>query len=290
MLKGNQNEIEFRELEKIGFENYFYDITGFNENDVLMLNQLLAYMQKNELVRLGITTDSFKKAATQRDFIEKYVMCNSESIENNYHFFERLLNGDTSFYVDSKNRGVLDELHNIIIDSIYSGEEISEKRFVDLVKEFSTEGPVDLLYEFNRFFCTRYFRSPRVHINTKKNIEDLIHNHEEIRDINLNFYTNMVMAYFAERMALNITNNFKSRIMLYKNSTEVPFITGDTPIICLTGNEMKGMSIFHYPISPRIGVELIITPRFSCFATANENTVIELRQYRTKLLDKKAQK
>ena len=27
--KGKQNKIEFRELEKIGYENYYYDISGY---------------------------------------------------------------------------------------------------------------------------------------------------------------------------------------------------------------------------------------------------------------------
>ena len=100
---------------------------------------------------------------------------------------------------------------NSILFSIY-GEEISEREVNDLVKEFSIEGTVDLKYEFNRFFCMQYFRSPRVHANTKKNIEELKQDYEAINDMNLNFFTNMMMVYFAERMALNITRNFKSSI------------------------------------------------------------------------------
>lgn len=277
-LKGNQNKIEFRELEKIGFEKYYYDITGFKEIDVLILNQLIANMQRKEMAKFGMTMDALNKAATQRDFIEKHVMCNSENIETEFHFFKKLLEGDLSFYKDSKNQGVLDELMNSMLHSIFYGEEISEKQVIDLVKEFSTEETVDLKYEFNRFFCMQYFRSPRVHTNTKKNIEELKQEYEVINDMNLNFFTNMVMVYFAERMALNITQNFKSSILLYKNNTEIPFITGDTPIICLTGNEMNGMSIFHYPISPKIAVELIIIPKFSDFATVSKNIVMELNQ------------
>ncbi len=36
-IKGNQKKIEFRELEKIGFEKYYYDITGFNNIDTSIL-------------------------------------------------------------------------------------------------------------------------------------------------------------------------------------------------------------------------------------------------------------
>lgn len=276
--KGNQNKIEFRELEKIGFEKYYYDITGFKENDILILKQLIADMQRKEIVKFGIKMDDLNEAATRRDFIEKNVMCNSENIETEFHFFEKLLEGDLSFYEDSKNQSILDALMNSIQDSIFYGKEISEKQVIDLVKEFSIDETVDLKYEFNRFFCMQYFRSPRVHADTKKNIEELKQKYEAINNINLNFLTNMMMVYFAERMALNITQNFKSSILLYKNNTEIPFVTGDTPVICLTRNEMNSKSIFHYPISPKIAVELIITPKFGDFATVSENVVMELNQ------------
>ena len=278
-LRGNQNKIEFRELEKIGFEKYYYDITGFKPKDVLILNKLIANMQRKELAKFGIAEESLNEAATQRDFIEKNVMCSAENIENEFHFYEKLLKGDLSFYEDGKNQGILDTLMESILASIYFGEEpLSEKQLVNLVKEFSIDETIDLKYEFNRFFCMQYFRSPRVHTNTKKNIEELKQKYEEINDMNSNFFTNMVMVYFAERMALNITQNFKSCILLYKNNTETPFVTGDTPIICSTGNKMDGKSIFHYPISPKIAVELVVVPKFSDFAIVNKNVVKELSE------------
>lgn len=276
--KGTQSKIEFRELEKVGFEKYYYDITGFKENDVIILNQIIANMQKKELAKLGIAKEVLNDAATQRDFIEKNVMCNSENIETESQFFEKLLKADLSFYEDSKNQSILDTLLKSILNSICYGEELSEKEWLDLIGEFSIEETADLKYEFNRFFCMQYFRSPRIHADTKKNIEELKYKFEAINDMNVNFFTNMLMVYFAERMALNITQNFKSSILLYKNNAEVPFITGDTPIICLTGEKLEPMSIFHYPISPKIAVELIITPKFSDFATINQNIVIELNQ------------
>lgn len=48
-----------------------------------------------------------------------------------------------------------------------------------------------------------------------------------------NFLINLLMIYYAERIALNITQRFESNILLYKNITNIPFITGDTPIVCI---------------------------------------------------------
>lgn len=278
-LKGNQNKIEFRELEKIGFEKYYYDVSGFKSKDVLILNKLIANLQRKEVVKFGMTKETLNEAAIQRDFIEKNVMCNSENIETEFHFYEKLLGGDLSFYKDSKNQIILDILQGSILDSMYYDKELlSDKQLFNLLSEFSIDEAVDLKYEFNRFFCMQYFRTPRVHMNTKNNIEELKREYEEIKDINTNFFTNMIMAYFAERMALNITHNFKSSILLFKNNTDIPFVTGDTPIICLNGNKMDGKSIFHYPISPKIAVHLIIVPKFSGFEDVNRNVIMELSQ------------
>lgn len=88
----------------------------------------------------------------------------------------------------------------------------------------------------------------------------------------------MVATYFAERMALNITQNFSTSILLFENKTDVPFVTGDTPIINLTGTEMDKMTIFHYPISPRIAIQLIVTHKLSEMAEVNHNIHIPLNQ------------
>lgn len=93
-IRGNQKKIEFQELKKIGFEKYYYDTTGFGNIDVSVLNQLLANLQEKEMLKFGIRTDMLTEAYSQRDFIEKNVMCCSESIETEFHFFDKLLEGD----------------------------------------------------------------------------------------------------------------------------------------------------------------------------------------------------
>ena len=132
--------------------------------------------------------------------------------------------GDLSFYKDSNNQSVLDSLMKSILDSILYGEEVSESQVIDLVKEFSTEETVDLKYEFNRFFCMQYFRSPRVHTNTKKNVEDFKQSYEAANDMTTNFLTNMMMVYFAERMALNITQHFKAAFCYIKIKQAFPLL------------------------------------------------------------------
>lgn len=203
-IRGNQKKIEFQELKKIGFEKYYYDTTGFGNIDVSVLNQLLANLQEKEMLKFGIRTDMLTEAYSQRDFIEKKVMCCSESIETEFHFFDKLLAGDLSFYEDSNNQKILNKLKKGILNSIFSDEQLSEKDIINIVKDFSMEKTIDLKYEFNRFFCMQFFRSPKVHSDTKRNIEELKKEYSKIKELNTDFLTNFLMLYFAERMALNL--------------------------------------------------------------------------------------
>ena len=124
----------------------------------------------------------------------------------------------------------------------------------------------------------QYFRSPRIHNNISVNIEELKKKNSELKELDTNFYVNMVAVYFAEQMALNITHNFSTSILLFENKTDTPFITGDTPIINLGGTEMNKITMFHYPISPRMATQLIVVPKFSNLEVINKNIHIPLDQ------------
>ena len=110
------------------------------------------------------------------------------------------------------------------------------------------------------------------------NFEKIKKDVKDLEDLNTNFYVNMVLAYFAERMAITLTQNFSTSILLYENKTDIPFITGDTPIINLTGTEADKMTIFHYPISPKIAIQLIVVPKLSNIAGVNRNVHMTLEQ------------
>lgn len=273
-LRGNQDPIEFRELEKIGFEKFYYDVTGFKESDIVILNEFLSYMQNKERVQLGIEPRVFSEAANQRDFIEKNIMCSYEDIDNKWGFIEKLSRRDFSFYKDSKRQNILDQIQEGMIKALlYQEDKFSEDDLLNMLNEFKDSvDENDLKYEFNRFFCMQYFRSPRIHNNTKFNIEELKKKSEKLKVLDTNFYINMVLVYFAERMALNITKNFSTSILLYENKTDIPFITGDTPIVNLTGTEINKETIFHYPISPSIAISLIVAPKSSDKTKINKNT------------------
>lgn len=155
LIRGKQERIEFCKLQNIGFEKYYYDVTGFQEKDKIILEQFLAHMQEKELVKIGIEPKIFSEAAEQRDFIEKRIMCPYENIDNKWNFLDKLSNGDFSFYRESKRQIVLDKLQKCMVDSIlFQENQLSNEEIINMVSEFFQEDSEedDLKYEFHRFF------------------------------------------------------------------------------------------------------------------------------------------
>lgn len=72
-------------------------------------------------------------------------------------------------------------------------------------------------------------------------------------------------------MALNITQNVKSKLVICENRTVLPFITGDTPIVVKPGSSAQ-LTVLYYPISPEISVNMVISNVFAL----KENKVVPI--------------
>ena len=122
--RGTQQTIEQRELMKIGFENYFYDISGFTERDLSIYEQFLAYIQKDQLIQFGVNMEAMELANVQKDFIEKEIMCSAEDIDNSYHFLDLLKSKNPSFYQDSTAQVLINTLRDEIVNRILFQEQV----------------------------------------------------------------------------------------------------------------------------------------------------------------------
>lgn len=261
--KGTQQVIEQRELMKIGFENYFYDISGFTKKDISVYKQFLAYIQKDQLIQFGVNMEALELADIQKDFIEKEIMCTAESIDNSYHFLDQLKSKDPSFYRDSTKQVLINTLRDEITNRILFQEQVlSDQELIQKVVECMDDiDTPDLKYEFNLFFCVQYFRSPKIHGNFSKSFEDFRKLSSNLSDLKTNFFVKLITLYYAQKMALNITQNLKSKLIVYENRTEIPFITGDTPIVAYPSSSAQ-LTRLYYPISPKIAVNMMISNIF----------------------------
>ncbi len=271
--RGAQQAIEQRELMKIGFENYFYDISGFTKKDISAYKQFLAYIQKGQLIQFGVDMENVELANTQKDFIEKEIICFGESIDNSYHFLEQLKSKNPSFYQDSSAQVLINTLRDEIRSRILFQEQIlsDQELFQKTIECTDDLDAPDLKYEFNLFFCMQYFRSPKIHDNLLKAFEDFKKLSSDYSDLKANFFVKLITLYYAQKMALNITQNLRSTLVIYENRTLLPFITGDTPIVAYP-NSSAQLTVLYYPISPEIAVSMMISNMFPL----KENEVVPI--------------
>lgn len=268
-VKGNQKEIEYALLENVGFEKYFYDMTGFSAVDVSLVSQLIAHIQKKHLVSVGLNPKLLGNANAERDFIES-LMGKYEDIDNKNQFLEKLISGDLSFYKDSPVQVLLSELRQEMFNAFIGDRKKSDTELMtDVLNVMEHIGDEDLKNEFHRFFFMQHQRSPVVHETQAKNFEEIKAQHSEIKDIKTDFYVNSLMVFFAEKIALNVSNNLHTWIERYENKTDIPYITADTPVVNLTGMEFLEKNEFYYPISPKIAIKLCVALKGSKYGKVN---------------------
>ena len=279
ITKGTQEQFEERELTKIGCENYYYDITGFDSKTVNIFKQLLSYMQRDNLVKLYINTAILEDANTQKDFIEKFVMCEVEDIESYHDFYTKICNRDLTFYEDSGQQKILDDMRNKLFISILEQTTISQEELSQMLTSFWKQdwNSPDLKYAFHEFFCMQYFRTPTVRNELFDGIRSIKEHHPDLAFIDEEFYVMMLSIYYSMQMALDLTQNYDTFMLVYENKTDVPFITGDCPIVPLTArNTTNEAIIYHYPITPQFAAEIIVCYKNSRFSKFKRNSVIEI--------------
>jgi hypothetical protein len=265
---GNQPEIEYALLENVGFGKYFYDMTGFSKADISVVSQLIAHIQKDNLVSLGLNPELLGDANAERDFIET-LMEQYEDIDNKYQFLDKMISGDLSFYKDSLVQETLNDLYDEVMNALFGGRKKSDMELmVDTLNAMEHIGDEDLKHEFHRFFFMQHQRSPVIHETQVNNFENLKSQYPAIKDINSNFYANSLMIFFAEIMSVNVSNKMHTWIERYDNKTKVPFVTTDTPVVNLIGMEFLEKNEFYYPISPKIAIKLCVTSKRSKYSKA----------------------
>ncbi|CBK75293.1 hypothetical protein CIY_27180 [Butyrivibrio fibrisolvens 16/4] len=225
-----------------------------------IVSKLISHMQKRSLVKMGIDFSLLAGAKIHKDFCES-VMCTFEDIDNENHFLDRLNRADAAFYKDTRMISAISLVREELFLSLLGQRGLSDEELKKIAIDalnYITEK--DYKYDFLRFFCMQFFRSPAIHNVEKKVIEEIKSDVKELKDLNTNFYVNSLMILFAEQMAQNINVNLSSWIEIYNNKTSIPFITSDTPIVNLTGDKFEDRNELYYPISPKIAIKLVCSP------------------------------
>lgn len=265
-------------VRNVGFEKYYYDISGFAEKDISFFYSVLRNIQRDAGYELVVKKDTILNAQQKRDYIE-CVMGDYEDIDNKYGFVERVINNDMHFYKDSIPQLMMNELMEEIVNGILYGEVTkSEKELLEsFIRGMEHINDDDYKYEFHRYLFMQYLRSPVRIEAQKKGFEELQQSHpNEIGDVNSSFYAIMISIYLAEKMAFNVTQSFHTWIERIENLTDNFFVTTDTPLICIAGTDSRYVNRFYYPLSPKIAMYLCVANKDSAFSK-EVNKTIEIR-------------
>lgn len=277
--KGRQAKIEHQLLTKVGFENFYYDISTFSENDINFHKKFISFFQRESGILFALDEEEIKTANEERDFIEKVAMCPAENIDNKYHFRKRLMDKDMSFYKDSVCRKIEDIFKRAVVESIiYQEQVLPDKVALELcgyaLQSLEDE---DLKYEFNLFLSMQYFRTPRIHKNLSDSFEEFKKKSNDLVDLNTKFSVNLMALLFAQKMALNMTYNLNMSMELYFNNTSISFITGDTPVVNISDSKITAE--LYYPISPNVAIKVINTDNIK------ENVLISIDESQKNIVE-----
>lgn len=263
-------------LANVGFEKYYYDTTGCTQEDISLLTHLINHMEKDMPVKMMLKQNIFSEANSKRDFIES-VMCTYEDIDNHYNFLDSIVKNEMSFYRDSAMQIAMDVMRDEVTYSITGECQRSYEELTDIFLNAMTHiGEIDLKHEFHRFFFMQYLRSP-VRIEAQKEGFEKIKadTPDRLGNKSTSFHANFVTIFLAEKMSLNVSHNWHTWIERIENKTDIPFVTSDTPLINLTGRDLKDKSEFYYPLSPSVAMKLCIAHKHGCFKeNSNTNIII----------------
>lgn len=217
-------------LENIGVERYFYEVHELTQEDLLYLQNIILKVKRPQLKELNQGwIDIFQKAHKVLGTLNTVAIdpMNRAEIEKEVRKINRTI--VEAFHTETENRAVP------ILDALRQ----ENNDFFNVV-----EGRNTFLY----YISHQYFRTARM----RNSIEAIRHNmpddHQRTWPIEAFIYATNVAASL-------IGQGDKYRIKFLQNESEVPFITGDQPVINMLGHKDEQVE-FYYPLKPDLAILL----------------------------------
>lgn len=165
---------------------------------------------------------------------------------------------------------LLDEYQTNALEDYHAGIENAFLPILDdiLKGDLSFYSNDDRCIGFLHFICTQHMRTKGV----KERAVERVRKHDgqdlsRIWNIAVHLFAfNIGMGLFVERK--------KRKLVLMQNRTDVPFITGDQPIVNLHGDGIRPPDelCFYYPVSPKLALILTEVDKEPAFSTDSLNS------------------
>ncbi len=229
------NKIKDRRPLKCACQKYFYRLDEITQSDLNLLFQL--YVNGMELVA-------------------------KEHAIKILNVFSALIHDrDALLSIAPKNNDVSHDLETLYInieEDYHSRIENDSIRFLESLGEEKTDFFTDSISnaEFNLYLTTQYFRTKNIQEAYLRRAARFPQYGES-----LSRSWSVLRFIFAHNMAMGLSNKLNSTyLLLLQNKSDVPFITGDQPVINTKAsyhsstNDLPEELVLYYPISPTIAV------------------------------------
>lgn len=261
----NNNEIKDRRPLKCACQKYFYKLDEITQRDLDLLVEV--YIRD-----MGMLAQEHAK---------KIIAVFSELIINR----DKLLN------IDPNNKDISHDLETLYINI---EEDYHSRIENDSIKFLDSLGDEDIAFfadrksnaEFYLFLTTQYFR-------TKNLQEDYVGRAAIFAGLgeSLKRSWSVLRFIFAHIMAMDLNNRIDmTSLLLLQNKSDVPFITGDQPVINTKAtyhsgtNDLPQELELYYPISPTVAI--LINPKWNWYyAGKRQVTKAEATTYNNLIAD-----
>lgn len=241
-------------------QRYFYNVNSVTLNDCKWIR--------------GIFIDS-RVPEPMKSLLEGWIIPFEEFIQlYNSATKCRKMNDSMKTSKELAFKNILEEVHMKIESAGMPGLykiQSGNVSFLSECKDESKEGDDFILY-----LCFQYFRTKKM----KQNVKESLGEHASIFT-NFDNAFNLIVPILATRLMDNLISRIKSKefqCYLLENTSEIPFITGDQPVINTYASLGENIEIsdlaFYYPLSPTRS--LLITKEKIC---DNKCSIEKVKEY-----------
>ena len=259
-------------------EGYFYDASSLTEVDIFLMNLITKDLRVSNS-RMEFTNEMLEELKKSKDFVEKNVASKIENINNLYCFIDRMIEGDTSFYKDTQLVSLYKQVLFHLNTALY-GDKVDNEKLKSIQEDFNNRKEEDnTKFDFLLFFYYQYFRTKRNRDLLVSIYSNFIKVNPQFNKCNLNNVAILNYIKMSYVTAYN-TDLMNTHIVIYKNRSDVKYVTADCPIAPIklsTGN-----SAYIYPLSPECLVKLNLWMGDNKVLEATEN---EVNQFNTIISD-----
>lgn len=226
------NKIFLTNLVNIAQERFFYKIFELNEYELFLIRELMKPV--NPQLMRGVETQI---DLLQAPFKAKRKLISlgfdKDIVEKEFSLIEANYEEDLHGLIEGKVIEVIEQLRNCDVKLLEVGE---------------------LKVHLLHFLASQYFRTKKIRDSFNRNVEQNF----KLKNVDFSKIQKVLCHVFAYTVGATLYSENDTGIFLIKNSTAIPFITGDQPVVntFATGNEGKDIQDleFYYPISPAVAV------------------------------------